>query len=325
MGVYHLMGLGRSPGTVIGPLTYLAHRYSRWEPEDQAFFAGSGEAALRQAGQRAGDVQALVLFTTREILQGKLASFDYIENPPGRVAQGPLQKGGPMKEVLRAHLRREWPAIAGGRREGVVFWCEVDRRDIRTTYERVTRVVAALAGTGGQGKEIWVNLTGGNNVMNFALELAAILSGDVARLYYVQAADERAEKCLRFTAEDGYWVDLPILPLGLGRLRRAILEVLTAHGPLPLEDLYARLRNEYWDLSRGLDSSETLRRDHLTPLWKARLIQGTEEGYRPGPQWDLIRPYLQVLEEARSQNRTLEQLAEEEDWIEREVIPFQRP
>jgi hypothetical protein len=133
MGVYHLMGLGRSPGTVIGPLTYLAHRYSRWEPEDQAFFAGSGEAALRQTGQSAGDVQALVLFTTREILQGDLPSFGYIENPPGRVAQGPLRKGGPMKEVLRAHLRREWPAIAGGRREGVVFWCEVDRRDIRTT------------------------------------------------------------------------------------------------------------------------------------------------------------------------------------------------
>lgn len=30
MGTYHLMGLGRSPGAVIGPLTYLAHRYQRW-------------------------------------------------------------------------------------------------------------------------------------------------------------------------------------------------------------------------------------------------------------------------------------------------------
>ncbi len=313
MGVYHLMGLGRSPGTVIGPLTYLAHRYRRWNPADQAFFAGSGEAALRARRDRVGDVQALVLFTTREILAGTVPSFDYLDNSPGRVAGASLRKGGPMKEVLRECLSREWPAICGGRPEGVVFWCEVDRRDIRTTYARVAQVVAALAGVGGQGKEIWINLTSGNNVMNFALELAAVLSGDVARLYYVQAADERAEKCLRFTAEDGYWVELPIMPLALGRLRRAILQTLIDHGPLSQEELYERLRCDYWNLSRGLDSVETLRQEHLAPLWKGRIIQETDEGYIPGPQWTLIRPYLQTIEEARNRGRTIEQLCEEED------------
>jgi len=320
MGVYHLMGLGRSLGTVIGPLTYLAHHYQRWNREDQAFFAGAGEAAPRQAGQKAGDIQALVLFTTREILAGAVPSFDYVENPPGRVAAAPLQKGGPMKEVLGSHLRREWPAISGGRPEGIVFWCEVDRRDIHTTYTRVAQVVAALAGTGGQGKEIWINLTGGNNVMNFALELAAVLSGDVARLYYVQAADGQAEKCLRFTAEDGYWVNLPIIPMGLEPLRQAILELLTRAGPLHQGELYERLRGEYWDLSRGLDSVGTVRRDHLFPLWKARIIQETEYGYVPGPQWTLIQPYLESLETAQEWKQTLEQLSETETWIEREVI-----
>jgi len=34
MGVYHLMGLGRSPGTVIGALTYLAHSYNWWMEHD---------------------------------------------------------------------------------------------------------------------------------------------------------------------------------------------------------------------------------------------------------------------------------------------------
>lgn len=43
MGVYHLMGLGRSLGTVIGPLTYLAHRYQRWNDDDKHFFSRSGE------------------------------------------------------------------------------------------------------------------------------------------------------------------------------------------------------------------------------------------------------------------------------------------
>ncbi|MDW8186232.1 MAG: hypothetical protein RMM07_13375, partial [Anaerolineae bacterium] len=227
MGVYHLMGLGRSPGTVIGLLTYLAHRYQRWNAEDQRFFARSGEARHRTADQRVGDVQALVLFTTPEVIAGTVPAFEYIDNPPGQKASGPKQPPGPMQKVLRDLLRREWPPIAGGRKSGTVCWCQVDRRNIHLTYERVVRVIAALAGTGGQGKEIWVNLTGGNNVMNFALELAAALSGDVARLYYVQAEDEVAEKCVRFTAEDGYWVDLPILPLALGRLRQAIIDLLT--------------------------------------------------------------------------------------------------
>lgn len=61
MGVYHLMGLGRSPGTVIGPLTYLAHRYWRGNADDQRFFARSGEVRQRTAGERVGDVQAPVL------------------------------------------------------------------------------------------------------------------------------------------------------------------------------------------------------------------------------------------------------------------------
>jgi hypothetical protein len=59
MGVYHLMGLGRSPGTVIGPLTYLAHRYERWNAHDQRFFARSGEVRQRQAGEKVGAVSQL--------------------------------------------------------------------------------------------------------------------------------------------------------------------------------------------------------------------------------------------------------------------------
>jgi len=321
MGVYHLMGLGRSPGTVIGPLTYLAHRYQRWNDEDKRFFARSGEVRQRAAGQKVGDIQALVLFTTQEVIEGTVHTFRYIDNPPGRKASGPEQPPGPMRSILRDLLRREWPAIAGSRSEGTVFWCAVDRRDIRLTYERVVRVIAALAGTGGQGKEMWINLTGGNNVINLALELAAALSGDVARLYYVQAEDEIAERCVRFTAEDGYWVDLPIMPLAFGRLRQVIIDLLTERETLSLSDLYSRLRSEYWDLSRGLDSEETLREEYLKPLWKQGILTERAPGvYTLGPQWELVRPYQKALEEARGRRETLEALCEREDWIQMEEI-----
>jgi len=323
MGVYHLMGLGRSPGTVIGPLTYLAHRYQRWNVDDQRFFARSGEASQRQAGQKVGDVQALVLFTTPEILNGQVKAFDYVDNPPGRITTAPQQSGESMKKVLSKLLSREWPAISGGRKEGTIFWCKVDRRNIRTTYERVVRVVAALSSVGGQGKEMWANLTGGNNVINLALELAATLSGNVSRLYYVQAENEAAEKCVRYTAEEDYWVDLPVMPLALGRLRQTIIQVLNDNGPISLEDLYSYLQNKYWDLSRGLTSKETLRNEYLAPLWKQGLIAEAEGGYVVGPQWELIRPYQELLQKARDVTLTIEKLAEEnKDWLEKEEVSW---
>ena len=324
MGVYHLMGLGRSPGAITGPISYLAYRYQRWNEEDRAFFARSGEVRQREAGEKVGDIQAVVLFTTREILSGTVPAFDYVDNPLGRIAKDPRVSGGPMKEVLRRLLRREWPAISGGRPEGTVFWCEVDRRDIRTTYERVIWVVAALAGVGGQGKEMWVNLTGGNNVINFALELAATLSGAVARLYYVQAENPDAEKCVRFTAEDGYWVELPVMPLALSPLTRAIIDLLAQKGPISLGDLYSILRNKYWNLSYGLTSEEVLREAYLAPMWKQGLIVETLEGYKIGPQWELVQPYQELWEEALRCNETIEQLAQTELWLEREIITWER-
>ena len=324
MGVYHLTRLGRSPGAVIGPLTYLAHRYQRWNAEDQAFFARSGEVRQRKTGERVGDVQAVVFFTTKEILNGTLSSFDYVDNPPSKVARGPVKSGGAMKEVLRQLLRREWPAISGGRPFGTIFWCEVDRRNIRTTYERVIQIVAALAGVGRQGKEMWGNLTGGNNVINFALELGATLSGAVARLYYVQAANPDAEKCVRFTAENGYWVELPVMPLALSPLTQSVIDLLAKKGPLSLSELYSILRNEYWDASRGLTSEEILREAFLAPMWKQGLIAETPAGYVIGPQWELVRPYQEVWKKALARGKTIEQLAQTEPWLERETITWER-
>ena len=253
------------------------------------------------------------------------SSYKYVDNLPGQIPPGAENVRGvlekPMKEVLRTLLCREWPAINGGREQGTIFWCEVDRRNIRVTYERVVRVVAALAGVGGQGKEMWVNLTGGNNVINFALELAATLSGDVARLYYVQAENEAAEKCVRFTAEDGYWVDLPVMPLALGRVFRAILDLLEQGKPLSTRDLYSQLSSHetYWNLVQDI-SREVFQEIYLTPMWKQGLIAEDEDGYIVGPQWGLIRPYQEILQEARKANLTIEDLARQEPWLKEEEL-----
>ena len=157
-------------------------------------------------------------------------------------------------------------------------------------------------------------------MINFALELAATLSGDVARLYYVQAENPQAEKCVRYTAENGYWVDLPVMPLALGRLSQAIINLLTARGPIPLDDLYGTLQTKFWDLSRGLTSEEVLREAYLSPLWRQGLIAEADGGYIIGPRWGLIRPYEEALERAKELHLTLEQLARHNAWIEQETL-----
>jgi hypothetical protein len=328
VGVYHLMGLGRSPGTVIGPLSYLAHRYSRWNKDDQHFFARSGEVEQRKARHKVGDVQAIVFFSTPEVLLGKEADtgkpfhcFRYIENPPGRVTVNPEGAEEPMKGALQRLLKKEWSAVSGGRQAGTVFWCKVDRRDIVRTYERIIQVVTALSGVGSQGKEMWVNLTGGNNVINFALEMAATLSGGIARLYYVQAENPTAEKCVRFTAEEGYWVELPVMPLALSPIAQAILEVVQTTELIDAYDLYSRLscHNEFWNLVKDLQK-ETFREIALKPMWKQGLLAEVDGSYTVGPQWELIRPYEELLQQARRSNMTIDQLAQQEPWIEQEEL-----
>lgn len=323
MGVYHLMGLGRSVGAITGPISYLAYRYQRWNTKDQAFFARSGESMQRQEGKKVGDIQALVLFTTPEILSGELSCFDYVDNSAGRVTEGPTQKRGGTKDILRRLLEREWPAVSGKRKAGDVFWCTVDRRDIRVTYERIIQTVVALSNIGGQGKELWTNLTGGNNVLNFALELAATLSGAVARSYYIQAENPAAEKCARFTADNGYWVDLPVMPLALGRLTLAILEMLERDS-MSANELYSRACTEYWNLMHGLGSQEIFIENYLRPMWKQGLIAESGQQYVIGPQWALIQPYQERLQLTQQTQQSIEQLARQEVWIEHEEINLTR-
>lgn len=100
----------------------------------------------------------------------------------------------------------------------------------------------------------------------------------------------------------------------------------TVIGPLaylvPLPD--SILQNEFWNLSHGLTSEEVLREEYLAPLWKQGLIAEVSGGYVVGPQWELVRPYQKVLEEAREAGRSIEQLANQESWIEQEELPLRR-
>lgn len=319
MGVYHLMGLGTSPGAVTAPLSYLAHRYHRWNESDSVFFERSGETKQRAKSEKVGDVQSLVFFTTEEVLSGKLQARNYIKNMAGQT-KGTPGEPQPMKQVLSGLLAEILSKIT--KRKAVdVFWCEIDRRNIQDAYTKVIRVVAALSGVGGQGKEMWANLTGGNNVTNLALELAANLSGQIARLYYVQAQDEIAEKCVFHTAENGYWVELPVMPLAIGRLREIILNLVESERQTASQ-IYSKIQSEYWDLARGIESETDLLERYLKPMRKQGLLSQTDTGFQIGSQWKLVQPYQALWQEAQEKSVSIEQLSKQESWITHQELVF---
>ena len=98
------------------------------------------------------------------------------------------------------------------------------------------------------GKEVWINLTGGTNVVNMALQLAAALLGRPARLYYVLSDDIR---CLRHTVpiddigtgRDRFWVEIPAIYLRLDPTTAALLETLEQHcSAIADDELLGRLQ-----------------------------------------------------------------------------------
>lgn len=330
MGVYHLMGLGRSPGAVAAAISYLAARYERWDECDARFFATSGE--FDQQGKR-GDVQALVLFTTAEVIAGKPEGrcADYIDNPCGQ-SRGKCGHDDPVPRLLKRAMKSDLCRLGGGRADIPLFWCEIDLTDPFLTFARVAEVMHAAKRTGRVGKEIWINLTGGSNVVNLALQLSAALLGHPARIYYLLAGDTR---CLRHTVpaaelgteRDGFWVEIPALYMSLDASAAAILELIEREDrPLPDEELLAKLRNHpaRWADFAALDLP-ALRRAYLLPMSANQLIARPEKHVvTAGREWATLKRYYQVVAGLREPESTgeagLEQLAASRPWLHADSV-----
>lgn len=329
MGVYHFMGLGRSVGVVTTAVSYLAERYQRWSAKDQSFFALSGEVG--QTGRR-GDIQALVLFTTSEVRGGQVLCEDYVDNPAGHT-RGSSQKGGQMRNVLLKLLRQELSSIAAGRPTVKLYWCDIHRSDLTPTFERVVKTLSAAKRSGELDKEVWINLTGGSNVVNAALQLANTLAGGPARAYYIQAAgDEYVRYTIRKddigTERDRFWNDLPVVPLQWDAGRQALLQMVEALGSVPLDGLLERLMGKYGDRFRDISEVDTkddrlrlFKRLYLVPLAAQELVRWGDEGIRIGPRWQLLSRYYQVLADVQRGTITLAELARSEaGWFKEEEI-----
>jgi hypothetical protein len=335
MGVYHFMGLGRSIGAVTAPVSYLAARFERDNETDRAFFGGSGEIE-QPADQKRGDVQAFVLFTTPEVRLGMpgAGAESYVLNSPG-FTKGQKIAGQTVQQALRKLLADDVriltqasrnPKEPRQRKSVELYWCDVKRDDPTLTFERVAKVLTAVKSVGGLGKEVWINLTGGSNIINSALQLAVSLLGVSARLYYILT---NHTACVRHTVptkelgtiKDTFWVDLPIIYSTFQEQHRHLLEELAGvpEGVLSVSELCNRAQG--WPGFGPLvgdtykERLQSFNRSYLLPLLAQGLVTRDGDSISIGPNWSLLRRYYHAVPDPSGGKLTPRQLAEGKEWF----------
>jgi hypothetical protein len=344
MGVYHFAGLGRSIGAITAGFSYLGALRAKGGHHAEQMFGRSGESG--ESLESRGLAEALVLFTTEEIANNDphLMCEPFTVNHPGHT-EGRLDPGGQVRRKLLHQLRRELSSIARLNKAFTVYWCHYARHRPIETFERVVRVLHAakpaatrdapedgLANTGSRvGKEIWINLTGGSNIINSALQLATSLTGTPARIYYLLS---ESPKCIRHTVrssrlgtdEDHFWVDLPVVYLNFSPAHRLLLEkVTTEPEPITFEELRGWLFRQTEPWVQDITNESVLVHTYLRPLIAQRFIshersQETGDTYRAGPAWRRLARYWEAMSAVVPESdRSLTDL-ERESWFHSELL-----
>jgi len=237
MGVWHFMSLGESPGAVTSALAYIKRRY---EQNDLAFFGSdSGRSKAKK-------VSGIVIFTTPEVRHGQLAARDrkYVDNLYGsdkgqELLLGDAKGNLATFEIVRRFISDEFRAMLS-QEQGKVCWLKASYHNLDFNLRQVVRGFCALSPPGATGREIWVNLTGGSNVMNIAVLLTTVMSGVTGRAYYTYTRDIRL---LRPAHEADFWYDIPVLKVNFDRDYEAILRVLEEQGDwVEASDLFSRVK-----------------------------------------------------------------------------------
>ncbi|MHA1631869.1 MAG: hypothetical protein ACTSXC_03550 [Candidatus Freyarchaeota archaeon] len=224
MGVWHFSGLGRSPGALTVPLTYiylLLKAASKGDEDAERFFAASGE----ESQERKGAPEALIIFTSREIIEGTVQSGEITDRWFG-TGKGPVP-GVIVRYFTSLFKRLKDADFLEFYRQGwirYIHFVSVDYQDLYDCFPKCYATMNAL-----REKEIWINMVGGSNPINASLILSAGFVEANAKTYYVFEPDpkyihtqmERPD----FSKPDSRLLlsklnILPFFSLDLGRLTR---------------------------------------------------------------------------------------------------------
>jgi hypothetical protein len=249
MGVYHFMGVGKSVGAVTCAVDYIekALDLAPRNQEIQRFFMRSG--GIRHEEHDQGKIEALVLFTSKEVINKTLLAFSYLG----------CERPGPVREEIVRHLKKVWkradPDV--GRK---VFWCEVDVDDYQDCFDKMIRVAYRFSPPGKQGKEIWCNLTGGANAIQLALLSMARLTA-ISTTHYLISQRKAYQQAVEVPSEirihpnrDSYFNIVPFFKFSLDTF--GFYDILTELETLNKSVTTSELLNRLKGKQLFLDSTE---------------------------------------------------------------------
>jgi len=243
MGVYHFMGVGRAVGAVTCAVDYIekaldAIENNQANPETIKLFHGSGGINHQETNR--GKIEAIVLFTSKEVISGTLKAFPYTgcETP------------GSVKDEIVNNLRTIWRRSDPdeGRK---IFWCEVDIDNFQDCFDKIIKVAYRFSPAGRQGKEIWCNLTGGSNSIGFALLSMARLTGMSTKHYLISQRTQDEKKGIKIPEritlqpnKDKYFNLVPFIKnyVDTFGFYNILLEIQSLKEPATTQEVFNRLR-----------------------------------------------------------------------------------
>ncbi|OLP15464.1 hypothetical protein BST81_26105 [Leptolyngbya sp. 'hensonii'] len=209
MGIYHFIGVGRSVGTVTCAVDYIERALDEvsnntGNEETIQLFKGSG--GINHTEENKGKIEALVLFTSKEVISREILAFQYAGNDtPGNVRD----------EIIKV-LRQVWKRKDHDE-GGKIFWCDVDIDNYQDCFDKVIKAAYRFSPIRGSGKEIWCNLTGGSNAIVLALLSMSQLAGKSIKQYLISQRKEYQKEIkvpmgIKIRPnQDGYFNTIPFL------------------------------------------------------------------------------------------------------------------
>ncbi len=235
MGVYHVSGLGLSPGALTVPLSsvyILLSAAQLGHTEAMRFFQFSGERRKKGSYEMVrGLPENIVILDSPEAIEGKLR-LNYSSNWFRMSSSKPESIHKPVVSLLCRLIGILEPLGVNLKEPKRMYLLKTNHTDFEDAFFKAGITIEAL-----RDKEVWVNLIGGSNQINLALMMAGAYTVIPSRYYYLfqdkitllepawdgmkRPGNERE----LFRAADiilDRWYNFPPLNLGIGIILREL-------------------------------------------------------------------------------------------------------
>lgn len=248
LGIYHIAGLGTSPGAVTAPLNYHFERFKRHTlQQSDPFFHHSGSYTNPL---ESGNLEGLIIFTTPDIFNSNLEEHQakyYFTNEneswTDKIIHKHYANNKGSFELVKSECQRiksELTHLTGKESNFSLYVAFFDfDEDLLSINTKSLKVFSTLSNPGKLGKETWINLVGGQNKVQLSFYFSAMLIKNYSRAFYYQCPRNQT-RFLRPIAkfepnrisdpEPNYWIDLPIFPSKLSKEEDEILRLFASLG-----------------------------------------------------------------------------------------------